>query len=63
MKRGLRPGEELVGIDFRPRDGRLYGVGSKDSGAVLYRIDPETGVATAVAPLGQRLGRAGRAVG
>ena len=48
---GLRPGEKLVGIDFRPRDGRLYGVGSKDSGAVLYRIDPQTGVATPVAPL------------
>ncbi len=48
---GLRSGEKLVGIDFRPRDGQLYGVGSKDSGAVLYRIDAETGVATVVAPL------------
>ena len=48
---GLRPGEKLVGIDFRPRDGGLYGVGSKDSGAILYRIDAETGTAAAVAPL------------
>ncbi len=48
---GLRPGEKLVGIDFRPRDGALYGVGSKDSGAVLYRIDTATGAAVVVAPL------------
>jgi len=48
---GLRPGEKLVGIDFRPRDGHLYGVGDKPSGAVLYRINPVTGAATVVAPL------------
>ena len=48
---GLRPGEKLVGIDFRPRDGQLYGVGSKDSGAVLYLIDTETGSASVVTPL------------
>lgn len=48
---GLRSGEKLVGIDFRPRDGELYGVGSKDDDAVLYRIDTDTGAATVVAPL------------
>ena len=48
---GLRRGEKLVGIDFRPLDGRLYGVGDKRSGAVLYRIDTRTGAATVVAAL------------
>lgn len=44
---GLAPlGERLVGIDRRPSDGNLYGV-SDDSR--LYRIDPASGEATAVA--------------
>lgn len=38
----------LLGIDFRPADGKLYGV--SDRGAI-YTIDPRTGVATMAARL------------
>ncbi|GGZ03338.1 DUF4394 domain-containing protein [Pseudoduganella plicata] len=40
---GLQGGDSLVGIDFRPVDGMLYGVGS---GGRLYTIDTTTGIAT-----------------
>jgi hypothetical protein len=40
---GLQPGESLVGIDFRPATGQLYGVGSAGR---LYTINVLTGVAT-----------------
>jgi hypothetical protein len=43
--RGLQPGEGILGIDFRPANKRLYGLGSTSR---LYTIDIETGVATAV---------------
>lgn len=39
---GLQSGENLVGIDVRPRDGLLYGVGSTGR---LYTIDAVTGAA------------------
>ncbi len=42
---GLQPNEELLGIDFRPANGKLYGLGSTSR---LYVIDVQTGVATAV---------------
>ncbi|WAL58158.1 DUF4394 domain-containing protein [Thermocoleostomius sinensis] len=42
---GLRAGETLVGIDFRPNTGQLFGVGSSNR---LYRIDAATGRATQV---------------
>jgi hypothetical protein len=42
---GLQPAESLVGIDFRPATGQLYGVGSAGR---LYTIDVLTGVATLV---------------
>jgi len=42
---GLQPGESLLGIDFRPANGLLYGVGSSNR---LYAINPVTGAATAV---------------
>ncbi len=45
---GLARGESLVGMDFRPATGELYGVGSTSA---LYTIDPTSGVATLVAPL------------
>ena len=45
---GLAQGESLVGVDFRPATGELYGVGSTSA---LYTIDPASGVATLVAPL------------
>jgi hypothetical protein len=49
--RGLRPGEDLIGIDVRPADGQLYGVGRRGDAARLYTIDPDTGWATFVARL------------
>ncbi|MEG4575195.1 DUF4394 domain-containing protein [Microcoleus sp. N3A4] len=42
---GLQPGETLLGIDFRPANGVLYGVGSTNR---LYAIDPVTGAASQV---------------
>ncbi len=40
---GLQAGDSLVGIDVRPANGRLYGVGRSGR---LYTINPLTGVAT-----------------
>lgn len=45
---GLQAGETVLGIDFRPATGQLYGLGSNSR---LYVINPTTGVATLVAPL------------
>jgi len=42
---GLKCDESLVGIDFRPNTGELFGVASSNR---LYRIDASTGVATLV---------------
>jgi hypothetical protein len=42
---GLQSGESLVGIDFRPANGLLYGLGSSNR---LYAIDPVTGAASQV---------------
>jgi len=42
---GLQGGENLLGIDFRPASGQLYGLGSTSR---LYVIDLTTGVATQV---------------
>jgi hypothetical protein len=42
---GMQAGDTLVGIDVRPLDGRLYGVGSTSR---LYRLDPITGTASVV---------------
>jgi len=42
---GLQPGEVIVGIDIRPADGLIYGVGSTSR---LYTINPTTGAASAV---------------
>lgn len=43
---GLVDGDQgITGIDVRPSDGRLYATGTA---GVLYRLDPATGVATAV---------------
>jgi Domain of unknown function (DUF4394) len=41
---GLPPGVKLVGVDFRPRTGDLYGVGSD---SVVYRVNPRTAIAVA----------------
>ena len=40
---GLQAGEVLLGIDFRPADGALYGVGSSGR---IYTLDATTGAAT-----------------
>jgi uncharacterized repeat protein (TIGR01451 family) len=47
---GLTLGEALVGIDFRPQNGFLYGLGvnTTTGTATLYAISARTGVATAV---------------
>ena len=48
---GLTLGEILVGIDFRPATGQLYGLGTPGGGpgsAQLYIIDTETAIATRV---------------
>jgi hypothetical protein len=46
---GLATGQTLVGIDFRPQNGKLYGLASDGAGRVqLYVISTQTGVATAV---------------
>ena len=42
---GLQAGENLLGIDFRPATGELYGLGNSNR---LYVINTETGVARAV---------------
>jgi hypothetical protein len=47
---GLAANEALIGIDFRPATGMLYGVGRIGAEALgqLYTIDLSTGLATAV---------------
>ena len=42
--RGLQPGVSMVGIDYRPKTGDLYGVGSNSA---VYRVNPQTGIAIA----------------
>jgi uncharacterized protein DUF4394 len=39
---GLPAGVTLMGIDFRPRTGDLYGIGSD---SVVYRVNPQTAIA------------------
>lgn len=45
LVKGLEPGEKLLGIDFRPATGQLYGLGSTSR---LYTIDRVSGTATKV---------------
>jgi hypothetical protein len=61
---GLAAGENLVGIDFRPQNGRLYGLALNSGvGSVqLYAISIQTGVATAVGSLGAFLNAGGTPV-
>jgi hypothetical protein len=50
---GVGAGESLVGIDFRPATGQLYGLGVSAAGTgTVYLIDPQTGVATPPGALG-----------
>lgn len=45
---GVTAGESLVGIDFRPATGQLFalGVNAAMNNGTIYRLDPQTGVAT-----------------
>lgn len=45
---GLQTGENIVGLDFRPLNGQLYGLGSSSR---VYTINPSSAVATAVGTL------------
>ncbi len=48
---GLSSGERLVGIDYRPATGQLFGLGYRPgevSSIQLYRLDPQSNVATPV---------------
>lgn len=45
---GLQGGEELLGIDFRPADGRLYALGSSGR---IYTLNTRTGFASFVCRL------------
>ncbi len=49
---GLQAGESLVGIDLRPRNGTIYGLGRTASGvASIYTVAAGTGIATRIAGL------------
>ena len=48
---GLAAGEQLIGIDRRPKTGVVYGVGKLGTAGRLYTVDPATGAATFVAIL------------
>jgi Domain of unknown function (DUF4394) len=41
---GLQSGERIVGVDFRPKTGDMYGVSDR---SVVYRINPDTKIAIA----------------
>ncbi len=47
---GISAGQTLAGIDFRPENGALYGLGYNPANSryQLYTINPETGAASAV---------------
>jgi hypothetical protein len=47
---GLQVGETLVGIDYRPADAQIYGIGSTSR---IYRLNILTGAATQVGTAGQ----------
>jgi hypothetical protein len=49
----LQPNERLLGIDFRPATGQLYGVSFQNR---LYTIDPATGAASLIASLSAVVG-------
>src|SRR5580765_8208423 len=46
---GLQPSEQLLALDFRPADGRLYAPGSTSR---LYIVDTTTGIAAQVGSAG-----------
>ncbi|MBD1847949.1 DUF4394 domain-containing protein [Cyanobacteria bacterium FACHB-63] len=58
--KGLQQGETLVGVDFRPNTGQLFGVGSSNR---LYTIDVSSGAATQVGSGNFAVGLSGKAFG
>ena len=46
---GLQPGENVLGIDFRPANGQLYALGSTSR---LYRVNVTTGAASQIGAAG-----------
>jgi hypothetical protein len=52
---GVAAGERLVGIDIRPATGQFYGLGvdAVTNTGTVYRLDPQTGAATAIGTPGQ----------
>ncbi|MUG91839.1 DUF4394 domain-containing protein [Scytonema sp. UIC 10036] len=60
---GLAAGQNLVGIDLRPQNGKLYGIASDGMGnAQLYAISTQTGSAVAIGTLGQLVDDTGNSV-
>ncbi len=60
---GLAAGQNLVGIDLRPQNGKLYGIASNGTGnAQLYAISTQTGLAAAVGTLGSFVDDTGNSV-
>jgi Domain of unknown function (DUF4394) len=45
---GLKTGDKLVGIDYRPATGQLYAMGVNGASGSIYTINPLSGAATAV---------------
>jgi hypothetical protein len=45
---GLQPGEQIEAIDFRPLDGKLYGLGRTGQTGRLYTLNRDTGAARQV---------------
>jgi hypothetical protein len=50
--KGLKSGDSLVGIDYRPKNRLLYGVGKTGT---VYRLDDRTAAATSVGKLSRKL--------
>lgn len=57
---GLQTGETILGIDFRPATGTLYGIGSTSR---VYVIDPQTAVARAISTAAFTPAITGNAIG
>lgn len=52
---GVTAGDKLAALTWRPATGQLFGLGvnATEDKATLYRLDPQTGAATAIGPTGQ----------
>ncbi len=57
---GMASGEVMLGIDFGPRDGKLYGVSNQNR---IFTIDPMTGSSSAIGSSAFAPGITGAAIG